>query len=117
MNRTNGTGGKHSYTVYYGAFLQLPRMPNVPATPSSPPKYQLTVNHGALWVSSTSGRIEGYDWQVRDEKGLDELLEKKGWTLDGENVPEGFVKIVKSRDSRNGFFFPGFVGLFSQPHG
>lgn len=111
-SKANGTESKHARTIYYGTFLQLPRAPDTPATPNSPPKYQLVVNHGALWVSTADGRIEGCDWDVKDEKGLSELLERNGWTLDGEKPSEGSVRIVRSRSGRNGFFFPGFVGTF-----
>ncbi|WEW59484.1 amidohydrolase family protein [Emydomyces testavorans] len=108
-NSTNSLKSKCSRTIYYGTFLQLPRAADIPATPTSPPKYRLIVNHGALWVSTADGRIEGFDWEVEDERGLHDLIERHGWTVDGEEGSEQSMRIVRSRDDRNGFFFPGFV--------
>ncbi|OJD12471.1 guanine deaminase [Emergomyces pasteurianus Ep9510] len=102
------------YTVYYGTFIHLPRLPNEPATPTSPPKYKLSINHGALWVSQADGKIEGIDWEVRDEEGLRELIKNMGWKVEGEDGANGdgagqLVEVVKSRSQKNGFFFPGFI--------
>ncbi|PGH02638.1 guanine deaminase [Blastomyces parvus] len=100
----------YAYTVYYGTFIHLPRLPEQPATPTSPPKYKLSINHGALWVSRPDGKIAGVDWEVKDENGLGELIERMGWRVEGEGEGVGeLVKIVRSREQRNGFFFPGFI--------
>lgn len=98
-----------SYTVFYGTFIQLPRI-----LASSGPKHVLDVNHGALWVSSDNGRIEGFDWDVETEEQLDEFLRKQGWVVDGEgNGEKESVKLVKASEKNNGFFFPGFIGTYS----
>ncbi|OAX79560.1 guanine deaminase [Emergomyces africanus] len=101
-----------AYTVYYGTFVHLPRLPDEPATPSSPPKHKLSINHGALWVSEADGKIEGIDWEVKDVEGLGELIKRKGWRVEGDGDADGagqLVRVVKSRSQRNGFFFPGFI--------
>ncbi|KAL1856156.1 hypothetical protein Plec18170_004025 [Paecilomyces lecythidis] len=98
------------YTIFYGTFIQLPRAPA-----SSEPKHVLDINHGALWVSNKSGRIEGFDWSVTTEGKLCDLLSDKGWvTISGDGEEEAIgektvVKVVKANESRNGFFFPGFI--------
>lgn len=74
------------------------------------------MTHGALWVSSSDGRIEGFEWGFESEEGLQELLGRKGWAdvdeIAGNGDGEKGVRIVRSRE-RNGFFFPGFIGMFS----
>ncbi|KAG5301919.1 chlorohydrolase [Histoplasma ohiense] len=104
----------YAYTVYHGIFIHLPRQPDEPATATSPPKHRLSINHGALWVSQADGKIKGFDWTVKDEEGLGELIKRMGWRVeiqDRENVGGvgELVTIVKARAERNGFFFPGFI--------
>ncbi|KKZ68486.1 guanine deaminase [[Emmonsia] crescens] len=104
----------YTYTVYYGVFINLPRLPDEPATPNSPPKHKLSINHGALWVSQADGKIEGIDWKVKDEKRLEELIKRMGWKVEGggnedENEVRDLVRVVKAQKQRNGFFFPGFI--------
>lgn len=106
----------YARTVFYGTFISLPRQPESPATSTSAPQHQLTVNHGALWVGAKDGRIEGFDWSIRGEEDLYQLIERMGWILEsepGEAVAEiDVVRIVKARPERNEFFFPGFIGEF-----
>ncbi|OAT13499.1 hypothetical protein BDBG_17831 [Blastomyces gilchristii SLH14081] len=104
----------YTYAVYYGTFIHLPLLPEQSATPTSPPKHKLSINHGALWVSQPDGKIAGTDWEVKDEAGLGELIKRMGWRVEGEREGDGagageLVRIVKSRKQRNGFFFPGFI--------
>lgn len=106
----------YAYAVYYGVFIQLPRQPDEPATATSPPKHRLSINHGALWVSQADGKIKGFDWTVKDEEGLAGLIKRMGWRVEIQDqgsvggVGE-LVTIVKARAKRNGFFFPGFIGM------
>lgn len=99
----------YPYTVYRGTFIHLPKLNSSSAKP------ELTRNQGALWVSSETGRIEGYDWSVRDDSSFHSFLGKHGWT-DADITPRGDappstkVKVVISNDERNEFFFPGFIG-------
>ena len=74
------------------------------------------MHRGALWVGAQDGRIEGIDWEVKDEEGLQRLIEKMGWKEEGSSrgVEDAVrVRIVKERKGTNGFFFPGFVGRSS----
>lgn len=110
----------YTYTVYYGAFIDLPHLPDEPATPNSPPKHKLSINHGALWVSQADGKIEGIDWEVKDEERLGELIKRMGWKVEGggnedENRAGDLVRVVKAQKQRNGFFFPGFIGKSVNP--
>lgn len=96
-----------STTVYRGTFVHLPKLN------SSSTKPELARNQGVLWVSSDDGRIQGYDWGVNDDASFQSFLSSNGWT-------ESSVKVVKSDDTRNEFFFPGFIGTLhpeeTQPH-
>ncbi|EAW13420.1 chlorohydrolase family protein [Aspergillus clavatus NRRL 1] len=85
-----------AYNLFVGTFIHLPR------TPSADGKHALDINHGALWVSTSSGRIEGCDWSVRSDADIHTLLKKNGWTQET-------VKITKAREEENEFFFPGFI--------
>ncbi|KAI9372758.1 hypothetical protein BJX61DRAFT_505871 [Aspergillus egyptiacus] len=80
-------------TVFYGTFVDLPRI-------KSNDRHELSVNHGALWVSSASGRIEGFDWSISSEAELQALMNRNGWVG---------VNIVRAQDELNEFFFPGFI--------
>ncbi|KFY18189.1 hypothetical protein V492_00087 [Pseudogymnoascus sp. VKM F-4246] len=95
------------FTVYRGTFIHLPRLNSSSAKP------ELTRNQGALWVSSEDGRIKGYDWNVHDDASFQEFLSSHGWTEAGAatngNSNVQTVKVVMSNDSRNEFFFPGFI--------
>ena|SRR5947207_372186 len=103
-------------TIFYGTFIQLPPSPAVAATSTAPPKHTLSINHGALWVSAPDGRIEGFDWSVGDEQSLAALVERLGLVVgnvDGEGRGKGKkVTVVRASAERNGFFFPGFVGMW-----
>ena len=100
-----------SYTLFFGTFIQLPRTP-------SNGKHILSINRGALWVSTADGRIKGIDWNVQDEASLRALMKRNGWIA---NEVNGFhsgpcpstekVKIIRAREDHNEFFFPGFIGI------
>lgn len=111
-----------TYTLYHGTFIQLPRhLPVQQASDTQIPKLSLKINTGVLWVSNADGKIQGFDWSVsvaEDEKDLNAFVEKKGWTIlnqdQNEDAERETVVIVKGgRKGRNGFFFPGFIGMFS----
>lgn len=98
-------------TIFYGTFVWLPREPERPATDLLAPKYPLIVKHGALWVNG-DGRIEGSDWTVTDEGGLERLIERRGWCVEGtECEGKECVRVVRASEKRNGFFFPGLIGM------
>ena len=108
-----------TYTLYHGTFIQLPRQIKTE-------KPCLEINTGVLWVANQDGRIRGFDWSVdlaeEGEGVLEAFLKRKGWTVwrDGvdETPGEETVVIVRGgRKGRNGFFFPGFIGMFFLPHG
>ncbi|KAL6238501.1 hypothetical protein BDW75DRAFT_237388 [Aspergillus navahoensis] len=80
-------------TLFYGTFVDLPRT-------KSGEKHELSIRYGALWVSSSTGRIEGSDWSIANEAELQCLIRKNGWI----GVP-----IVRAREEQNEFFFPGFI--------
>ena len=90
-----------TYTLFYGTFVHLPR-----ATPSTT-KHELSIHHGALWVSVQDGRIKGFDWSVASEDELVALMRKRGWSVDGVSGTQ--VNLVRARADQNEFFFPGFV--------
>lgn len=98
---------EYAHTLFYGTFIQLP------PSPGSGDEHKLSVTHGALWVSASDGRIEGFDWSVENEEGLRELLRKKGWVdvdrCSGDGDAERGVRVVRN-ERKNGFFFPGFIG-------
>lgn len=102
----------YPYTVYRGTFVHLPRLNSSPAKP------ELARNQGVLWVSSEDGRIKGHDWKVRDDASFQSFLDRNGWT-DADATANGNgnadsstkVRVVKSNDERNEFFFPGFIGI------
>lgn len=97
----------YPYTVYRGTFVQLPRLN------SSSTKPELARTQGALWVG-TDGRIKGYDWSVHDDASFKSFLSSHGWAdadASNANAKATKVKIVKSNDERNEFFFPGFIGM------
>lgn len=103
------------YTLFFGTFIHLPRTP-------LNGKHILSIHRGALWVSSSDGRIKGIDWNVQDEASLRALIQRNGW-VDGEvngvhcgsSVPPKKVKIVRAREEHNEFFFPGFIGTSPHP--
>ena len=113
-----------TYTLYQGTFIQLPRHLRQDTKPC------LEINTGVLWVSNCDGRIRGFDWSValenfegegEREKGLEMFVRGKGWAVwsddaadDDDDAIEGkeTVRIVQGgRKGRNGFFFPGFIGM------
>jgi guanine deaminase len=103
----------YEFTVYRGTFIQLPRV-DVSRT-----KPELVRNRGALWVSSTDGRIKGFDWQARGDASFQALMSRNGWvdvdaafTGNAVNGATVKVKIVVASEDRNEFFFPGFVGMY-----
>ncbi|RDW67223.1 chlorohydrolase family protein [Aspergillus mulundensis] len=80
-------------TLFYGTFVDLPRV-------EYGWKHELSIRHGALWVSSSTGRITGSDWSIANESDLQSLIKKNGW--------HG-IQIVRAREEQNEFFFPGFI--------
>ncbi|KAJ5101398.1 Chlorohydrolase family protein [Penicillium alfredii] len=109
--------GVYDYTIYRGTFIHFARLPE--STPTTP-KPKLCRNRGALWVSTTDGRIRGFDWQAQSEDAFRELMRRQGWVdvdafeiwkqvngQDGHQATK--VKIVTACDERNEFFFPGFI--------
>ncbi|KAL4768514.1 hypothetical protein BDW60DRAFT_219654 [Aspergillus nidulans var. acristatus] len=80
-------------TLFYGTFVDLPRT-------RSDEKHELAIRHGAIWVSSSTGRIQGSDWSIANEAELQSLIRKNGWTK---------VPIVRALEEENEFFFPGFI--------
>lgn len=104
----------YPYTVYRGTFIHLPRLSSSSAKP------ELARNQGALWVSSEDGRIKGYNWQVRNDASFQSFLSRHGWTDADATTKDNAnsstkVKVVKSNDERNEFFFPGFIGISYLP--
>lgn len=104
----------YPYTVYRGTFIHLPELNSSSAKP------ELSRNQGVLWVSSEDGRIKGYDWEVNDDASFQSFLSSHGWTdanaaADGNADSLTEVKVVKSNDERNEFFFPGFIGVSYLP--
>lgn len=98
----------YARTLFFGTFIQLS------SSPESGQGHKLIVTHGTLWVSASDGRIEGFEWGVESEEGLRELMGRKGWvdvdgSLGNEDAERG-VRIVRNED-KNGFFFPGFIGM------
>lgn len=105
----------HSFTLYQGTFIQLPREPTAPASSRTAPVYELQVNDGVVWVDNSDGRIAGFDWAVRGQEELDKLAASMGWKLayndnEVESTQATVVRVVRSRAEKNGFFFPGFIG-------
>lgn len=112
-----------TYTLYHGTFIQLPR--SVP--PSGTKDIALSINRGVLWVANADGRIKGFDWSVgtEDEVALTDFVRRKGWTIiperealtNGataiEDAKETVTVVAGGRQGRNGFFFPGFIGILS----
>lgn len=89
-----------TYTLFFGTFIHLPRN----TTANEP--HILDINHGVLWISTADGKIHGYDWDVRSEDDLRRFLSTKKWTNEKDTV-----KIIRAREDRNEFFFPGFIGM------
>lgn len=107
LNACGTAASEYQYTVYRGTFVDLPRLN------SSSTKPDLVRNEGVLWVSSEDGRIKGHDWQVSDDASFQSFMSSHGWTdadaTDG-SAKLTKVKVVKSNDEQNQFFFPGFIG-------
>ncbi|KFY78284.1 hypothetical protein V499_02510 [Pseudogymnoascus sp. VKM F-103] len=98
----------YPYTVYRGTFIHHPRLNSSSAKP------ELVRNQGALWVSSEDGRIKGYDWNVHDDASFQSFLSNHGWIATKAGTNKNYksqtrVKVVQSNDTRNEFFFPGFI--------
>jgi guanine deaminase len=81
-------------TLFYGTFVDLPRT-------ESGSKHELSIRHGALWVSTRTGRIAGSDWSITSEAQLQSLIRRNAWP--------GTVRIIRAREDLNEFFFPGFI--------
>jgi guanine deaminase len=97
----------YPYTVYRGTFIQFPRLNSTTVKP------ELARTQGALWVGD-DGRIKGYDWTVRDDASFKSFLSSHSWAdadATNANSKATKVKVVQSNDSRNEFFFPGFIGM------
>jgi guanine deaminase len=111
MNMGSSMG--YAFTVYRGTFIQSNRL-------DSGSKPELSRSRGALWVSVSDGRIQGWDWQASDENGFAELMSRNGWVdidavkahgqVNGHDSKIG-VKIVIASEEQNEFFFPGFIGM------
>ncbi|PKX93346.1 chlorohydrolase family protein [Aspergillus novofumigatus IBT 16806] len=91
-----------TYTLFLGTFIHLPRKPTgVESDAEWRPA--LDINHGALWVSNSDGKIAGFDWSFSPADGdVKALTEKLG--LSGK-----VTEVVRAREERNEFFFPGFI--------
>lgn len=97
------------YHLFLGTFVHLPRE-------TADGKHVLEINRGALWVSTSDGRIKGYRWDVRDDDGLRGLMKKEKWVEDDGQASSSpkttKVKITRAREDQNEFFFPGFIGTY-----
>ncbi|KAJ5239282.1 hypothetical protein N7468_003901 [Penicillium chermesinum] len=102
INAWGAAADTSAYTVYRGTFVYLPKLN------SSSTKPELTRSQGVLWVSAEDGRIKGYDWGVKDDASFQSFLSSHGWS-DGSGSGSTQVQVVKSDDSQNEFFFPGFI--------
>lgn len=100
-----------TYTLYHGTFIQLPRHIPTGTKPS------LEINTGVLWVSNEDGKIDGFDWSLNldSDEALSSFVQGKGWTIwsdgDAEEGKDTVVVVKGGREGRNGFFFPGFIGM------
>ncbi|KAL3462707.1 hypothetical protein BJX64DRAFT_258819 [Aspergillus heterothallicus] len=81
-------------TLFYGTFVDLPRT-------KSGSKHELSIRQGALWVSTSTGRIAGSDWSITNETQLQALINQKAWPAN--------VRVIRAREDLNEFFFPGFI--------
>lgn len=98
-----------TYTLFLGTFIHLPRKPTG-ADPGAKWRPALEINHGALWVSNSDGKIAGFDWSFSPADGdVNSLTEKLG--LSGK-----VTEVVRAREERNEFFFPGFIGKLLLHH-
>ncbi|KAJ6095314.1 guanine deaminase [Penicillium sp. IBT 16267x] len=99
LNACGTIATAYPYTVYRGTFIHLPRLN------SSTTKPELVRNQGVLWVSSTDGRIKGYDWQLGDDARFQSFLSSHGW-IDANASPNddasssAQVQVVESNDDR-----------------
>jgi hypothetical protein len=102
------TAAAPTYTLFLGTFIHLPRKPTgVESDAEWRPA--LEINHGALWVSNSDGKIAGFDWSFSPADGdVKALTEKLG--LSGK-----VTDVVHAREERNEFFFPGFIGMLPCP--
>ncbi|KAJ6115301.1 guanine deaminase [Penicillium sp. IBT 16267x] len=105
----------YELTLYYGAFINLPRLTE--GQSRNKPKPQLVRNFGVLWVSAIDGRIKGFDWEAQHLTTVHALMARNGWVdidnaetngnnIDGKQIK---VKLVIASTERNEFFFPGFI--------
>ncbi|KAI5305805.1 hypothetical protein KEM56_003272 [Ascosphaera pollenicola] len=101
-------------TVFKGTFIDLAAEPDVPATPTSAPVHNFRVREGAVAVKN--GRIAAADWGVKSEDDLRAFLKSKYGCEEDVDVGVGAVsaaaskvRVVRSCEEKNGFFFPGFV--------
>ncbi|KMK58094.1 chlorohydrolase family protein [Aspergillus fumigatus Z5] len=98
-----------TYTLFLGTFIHLPRKPTG-ADPGAKWRPALEINHGALWVSNSDGKIAGFDWSFSPADGdVNSLTEKLG--LSGK-----VTEVVRAREERNEFFFPGFIADRQDTH-
>lgn len=89
--------GMEQIALFYGTFIDLPRS-------ESGKEHRLSIKHGALWMSLSTGRITGSDWTVSSEEELQALIRRNGWN-------SGQLQVIRARDEENEFFFPGFIGM------
>ena len=123
-----------TYILFYGTFIQLPARLDVRTASSSVENkhpMSLSIAHGVIWVLTRTGCIAGTDWNVASEEYLIPWIEKRGWSIassinDDYRIANGVepsathadqnghahtVHIVKAREQKNSFFFPGFIGM------
>lgn len=69
-------------------------------------------DNGAVWVSTSDGRIRGAEWGVKGPDGLRALMEKMGWVEeDDKSNGKDTIKVFMANEEENEFFFPGFIGM------
>jgi hypothetical protein len=79
MASTSASQSAPSYRVFYGTFIQLPNTSLSNREKTSP--LSLVINHGVLWVSTHTGCIAGFDWNVSSEDQLISWIRNRNWTL------------------------------------
>lgn len=113
-------------TLFFGVFVDLPPAPapweKEKEVEGEEASCSLRIRHGLLWISPVDGTIEGHDWGVQTEGDLARFLAERSWAEErqggerNEDEPRDAsatetVRVVRSNAARNGFFFPGFVGV------
>lgn len=112
-------------TVFKGTFIDLAAEPDVAATSTAPPVHNLRIREGVISVKN--GRITDTDWSVKTEEDLCAFLKSKYGYEEKANAAAAApladasneitvdtasdIRVVRSSEEQNGFFFPGFVGM------